>query len=52
MIVSGVTAGVTFVTGDSAIRKLLVAPESKIVQFLMSSLEKLIVNRRTFAAWA
>ena len=52
MIVSGVTAGVTLMTGDSAMRKLLVAPESKIAQFLMSSLEKLIVYRRTFAAWA
>ena len=51
-MVRSVTAGVTFVTGDSAMRKLLVAPESKIAQFLMSSLEKLIVESRTFAACA
>ena len=47
--VNEISAGQTSSQGESITRKLLVAPESRMAQYLIFSLLRLIVLRRSFA---
>jgi hypothetical protein len=48
----GVMAGCTLVTGALVVRKLLVAPESKMALLLIESMSMLTMRRRAAAATA